>query len=88
MRAASTAWTVAGTWIGLGVSVNRYAARSPTNAFVSTSVRMLSSRKKGFPPVRAMRVVLSGSSAASPPSSAPRSWAALSGDSVCRRTWS
>jgi hypothetical protein len=49
MRAASHAWIVAGTWIVWTGCVSRYRPRSPSSAFVSTSVRTVSSRKNGFP---------------------------------------
>src|SRR6266850_1992266 len=39
MRAASIAWTVAGTWIAWTGCVSRYRPRSPASVFVSTSVR-------------------------------------------------
>ena len=48
MRAARIAWTVAGTWMACTGPVSRYAPRSPASAFVSTSVRTLSSRKNGI----------------------------------------
>ena len=60
MRAASTAWTVAGTRISSTGRVSRYAPRSPTSAPVSTRLRTLSSRKNGLPSVRSISSACSG----------------------------
>ena len=50
---------------------------SPTSTPVSTSVRTLSSRKKGLPSVRAIKSGLSGARLASSPSRACKNSSAL-----------
>ena len=60
-------------------------ATPPASACVSTSVRMLSSMKKGFPRLTSNR--LRGSSAGSSPRRARRSSPALSGGSASSRSW-
>ena len=60
IRAARMAWTVGGTWMSVRAFASRYAPRSPTSALVSTSARTLSSRKKGLPSVRSIRIALEG----------------------------
>ena len=54
---------------------------------ISTSARTLSSRKNGFPSVRAINTRLSASRPASAPSSATRSSSAVSGGSGSSRSW-
>src|SRR6266508_4654575 len=85
MRAASITWTVGGTWIAWTGCVSRYRPRSPTSAFVSTSVRTVSSRKNGFP--RLTRSCLSGVNPGSSPRSASSSSSALSAGSASSRIW-
>ena len=85
MRAASIAWTVGGTWSAWTGCVSRYRPRSPASAFVSTSVRTVSSRKNGFP--RLTRSCLSGASPEVSPRSASSSSPALSAGSASSRIW-
>jgi hypothetical protein len=70
MRAARIACAVAGICHVSGAVVTRYAPRSPTSTSVSTRVRTLSSRKKGFPSVRAISNPPSGARLWSSPRSA------------------
>ena len=85
MRAARMAWTVAGTWMAASGRAARYRPRSPVSTPVSTSVRTLSSRKKGLPPVRATSSSSSGPSSESSPRSACSSSSALARASVFNR---
>src|SRR5215813_10391848 len=61
--------------------------RSPTSTWVSTRVRTLSSRKNGFPSVRAISARLSGERVSSFPRSAVSSVSALSGGNGSIRSW-
>jgi hypothetical protein len=60
MRAARMAWAVAGICRVWDALASWWAPRSPAMTFVSTSVRTLSSRKKGLPSVRSISSRLSG----------------------------
>ncbi len=86
MRAARIDWTVVGTWIAVASWPSRYAPRSPTSTFVSTSACTLSSMNKGLPSVRAMRVRLSASRLAAVPSRPVRRSSTLSAGSGSMRS--
>src|SRR3989442_16001879 len=64
----------------------RYAPRAPTSTCVSTSVRTLSSKKKGLPCVRSIRSWVSGVRLGSTPSKAWSNALALAGGSGSSRS--
>ena len=89
IRAAKTAWTVAGT---LHASKARVPGDrrpgSPTKTWLSTRVRTLSSRKNGFPSVRSISTRLSGSSVGYRPLAGPGAGpSALVGAKGSSRSW-
>jgi len=87
MRAASTAWTLPGTWTASSGFASRRAPGSPRRAWVSTSARTLSSRKSGLPSVRATSMALSGSSAGWVPSRVSSRVRAIAGGNGSIRIW-
>ena len=86
MRAASTACTVAGTWMAGEGLRQAIGPRCPDQHPVSTRVRTLSSRKKGLPSVRSISSCLSGARPGSSPRSACKSSSALAGGSGSSRS--
>src|SRR5438552_898287 len=79
--------TVEGTWISPEGRATRYAPRSPDSTPVSTSVRTLSSKKNGLPPVRSTNTALSPAVVRSHPTRRSRRAWAFSDESGSSRSW-